>query len=144
VKRGISEIFGKDTPLGRATSTDGFAGEGAAASAASFVVDGVTISAAQDGPRLRLSCIVAEHTPADEGALRRLLSQFLAYADHGHAVLCCDNQGRMLLVEEIDRGPQVEELAAEFFDAAVHWTKTVRTLGTTSEIGDLRVAVIYP
>jgi hypothetical protein len=142
--RGISEIFGKDSPLGRATSSEGFAREGADASAVSFVVDGVTISATQDGPKLRLSCIVAEHTPPDERVLRRLLSQFLAYADYGYAVICCDDQGRMLLVEEIEPGPEVGELAAEFFDAAVHWTKTVRALGANAEIGDLRATVIYP
>jgi hypothetical protein len=144
VGRSIAEIFGKETPLGRATVTDSVTEAGTGVSEVSFLVDGVPMLARDDGVRLRLTCTVAERAPSDERALRRLLTQFLAEADHGRAVFYCDGDGRLLLTEEVRPEADAHDLAATFFDTAIHWTKMLRGLAMVPEPSDLRSSLIFP
>lgn len=110
----------------------------------SFTVDGVKMSATQNSRRIRLSCVVTDRTPDEERALRRLLSQYLRYADHGTEILYCDSAGRLLLTAEIALGVDARDRAAEFFDAAIHWTKVAHSLAVQPEPVTRPAVLIFP
>jgi hypothetical protein len=87
-----------------------------------FFVDGVRLSAAENGPRsVRLSCVVLHELPDKDGDLRALMAQYLRYCDAGTDVLCIDADGQLVLIGDIAAGEDVAARAASFCDAAVHW-----------------------
>ena len=90
------------------------------------VVDGAVVTAEAQGRAARFACVLADALPGDEAALRRLMHQYLAYADHGAEVLCADPAGRLVLVAEVLPGDDVPARTAEFCDAAVHWRRVVQ------------------
>lgn len=89
-------------------------------------VDGTAITAGAHGRAARLTCVLADALPDDEAALRRLMHQYLAYADHGAEVLCADEAGRLMLVATVLPNDDVPARTAEFCDAAVHWRRVAQ------------------